>query len=359
MKLQRWMTVALAAAMVGGSGQAGAQAKQAGSARAQPEAGAAGSAMRLNVVLGGAAAAGLTAADATLLENDVPVPVQSLQPLSDGGAPTHMILVIDDVNAPLQTIAFARSELKKFFAKNDGRLRAPISIAVMTDTKTDIQPGFSQNGAEVNAALQKYPIGLHTVRRDAQYAGFDRANISVRALGQLVQYAASIPGHKLLVFVSPGWPLLSGPRIDLPSRDEKEIFASIARLQESIVRSDVTLDMVNPFGPSEGPLRADYYQAFLKGVKKFQDVDIADLSLQVLATHSGGTVQQGSSDIDRMVEQTLDDVGHSYTLTFVPGPGEGDAPLHTLKLKVNRPGVTVRMPDEYYAPLPTVEGSSH
>ena len=309
--------------------------------------------LRLNVVLEGGSVEGLQKDEVKLLDNGRPVDIRSLQPRNIAAEPTHVILVIDDVNARLTTVAYERSELKKYFLKNEGRLSVPFTIAVMTDTKTEIQQGSSQNGNAENDALQKYEIGLHQITRDAQYGALDRTNIGIKALMQLVQYASSIPGHKLILFVSPGWPLLSGPRIDLSAKEAEGIYATVARLQDAMLQADVTLHMVNPFGPTESLLRSDYYQAFLKGVKRPGDAEISDLSLQVLATHNGGVVYQGSSDIAGMVEQSVSHLDHSYSLAFTPAPGEAPNGYHELKTVVSRPGVTVRAPDEYYAPLPS------
>ena len=314
--------------------------------------------MRLNVVLNGGSADALQTSDVTLLDNDSPATVQSLQRLSTGRTPTHVILVIDDVNAGVTTIAYERDQLKKFFTKNDGRLPAPFTIAVMTDTKMDIQPGFSQDGNVENQSLQKYQIGLHELRRDSQYSGLDRMNLGVKSLGQLVQYASGIPGRKLILMMSPGWPLLSGPRINLSGKEQDGIYGTMAQLQDAMLRADITLDMLNPYGPSEGVERSDYYQAFTKGVRKPSEAQIGDLSLQVLATHNGGVVQQGSNDIEGMVERSLADLDHSYTLAFVPAAGESPNGYHSLKLQVNRPGVTVRMPDEYYTSAATAAQGS-
>ena len=314
--------------------------------------------LRLSLYLNGSGADAVQKNDLTLLDNGTPVPVASLLPPHADNVPNHVILVIDDVNARVSTIAYERSELKKFLTRNDGRLKAQFTIAVMTDTKMDIQPGFSRDGNAVNQSLEKYQVGLHQIHRDSQYGGLDRTNICLKSLQQLVQYAGTIPGHKLILFISPGWPLLSGPRIDLTNKEQRSIYDTVARLQDAMLHSDVTLDMLNPFGPAESPLRSDYYQAFLKSAKKPGDVDIADLSLQVLATHNGGSVQQGSNDIDSMLEHAMADMDRRYTLTFVPASGEAPNGFHSLKAQVNRPGVTVRMPDEYYTRQAIADGDA-
>jgi VWFA-related protein len=317
--------------------------------RGQAPAGVGSAPMRMSFVASGGGADGLSSADVKLLDNKATAQIASLRQLPASGASTHVILVIDDVNAPLLTVAYERSELKKFFARNEGQLRAPFTIAVLTDSKLDVQQGASQNGAEEDALLQKYQVGLHEIPRGAQYGGLDRTNIGLSGLQQIVAYAARIPGHKLILFVSPGWPLLSGPRIDLPMREQNAIYQRVARLQDVMLQSEITLDMLNPYGPAESLLRENYYQSFVKGVTKPGDAQIADLSLQVLAVHSGGVVVQGTSDIDGMVDRALGDMDHLYEATFVPGTTDRPNEYHALHLDVNRPGVKVRMPDEYYA----------
>ena len=339
-----YLSVALVAASVAGH----ASRAQGTQASTSAGAGTPTSVMRLNVVLSGGSAEGLQPSELRLLDNGSPANITTVQPMSRGSAPAHVILVLDDVNTGVTTIAYERDQLKRFFTKNEGQLPVPFTIAVMTDTKMDIQQGFSQDGNAENQALQRYQIGLHELRRDAQYGGVDRANIGVKSLEQLVQYASGIPGQKLILFLSPGWPLLSGPRINLSAKEQKGIFETATQLQDAMLRAGITLDMLNPFGPNESPLRSDYYQAFLKDARKPSDAQISDLSLQVLATHNGGVVQQGSNDIEGMVERSVADLNHSYTVGFAPVTGDSPNGYHSLKLEVSRPGVTVRMPDEYY-----------
>ena len=174
------------------------------------------------------------------------------------------------------------------------------------------------------------------------YGAEERLDISLGALGKVVEYARSTPGHKLILFISPGWPLLSGPGFQLSGKDESRIYAQVERISNAIQASDSTLYSVNPIGSGENIAREDYYEQFLKGVDKPSKVQIGNLGLQVLAVQSGGLSLNGDNDIAKMLQQCVDDAAAPYTLTFTLAPTEPGNDYHRLDLRVTDPNLKAR-----------------
>jgi VWFA-related protein len=306
--------------------------------------------IQVNVFAAPYGAENLSPTDLQLLDNKQSRPITSLRRAGSSADPVHVIVVLDSVNIPYIRMAYERSEIGKYFRSNGGKLTNPTTFAVLSDQSTEVQQGFSMDGNALSAALDKYPIGLREIRRDQGFWGADeRTQISLKALSELTTYAASIPGEKLVLWVSPGWPLLSGARIDLSNQQHQGIFRSVIEYSRRLRLAKVTLFNINPIGPEEDLLRANYYQDFTKGISRPQDTDIADLSLQVLSVQTGGRTITGNSDVSGNLEKCVAEGSSLYELTFTPTPGEHRDEFHSLQVTTSKAGITTRTRTGYYA----------
>ena len=298
----------------------------------------------------GAAPDALTAADFKLLDNKAGKAITSVRRVTADQGPLSAILVVDAVNTNFTRVAYVRGQVEKFLKANGGRLEQPTTIAILTDKGAEISPGFSKDGNALNAALQHADIGLREIRRDSGIWGADeRVQISLTALQQIIDYGGTLPGRKIVMWISPGWPLLSGARIELDSKQQKQIFGDVVSYSAKMQKANVTLYNINPLGPEENLLRADFYQSFLKGVSKPGQTDVADLSLQVLAEHSGGLVATSNSDVAGNLTRYTEDAKTWYELTFDTAVPEQPNEYHHIEVSVDKPGVTARTRDGYYA----------
>ncbi len=177
----------------------------------------------------------------------------------------------------------------------------------------------------------------------------ERFQISLTALHQLIAYAATTPGRTIILWVSPGWPLLSGPEIQLDAKQHQQIFGDVVGLSTELGKANVILYNINPLGPGENLIRTDYYQEFIKGVSKSAQTNLADLSLQVLATQSGGLVLEGNSDVAGMLKRCLAETESWYEITFDAPPAEQPNEYHLVEITVDKPGLIARTRNGYYA----------
>ena len=299
---------------------------------------------------GGAPVPNLQRQDFTLLDNKTPRSITSFRALAQSQEPAEVVLVIDDVNTGYQTIAYARPQIEKFLRANDGHLPYPTALAVVTDTGTQIQQNTTTDGNALSAAFDQYEVGLKSLRRDTGiYGAEDRSDLGLRALSSLMASESTRPGRKIILWVSPGWPLLSGPRLDLGSKQEQQIFSDIVALSTQLRNTRTTLYNINPLGASEGVMRTDYYETFVKGVQKPSQVDIGDLSLQVLATQSGGQVLNANNDITSLLQKAMADTSAYYQLSFDAPPAEHPDEYHHLQVQLNNSNLVGRTLQGYYA----------
>jgi VWFA-related protein len=298
---------------------------------------------------------GLQQQDFTLLDNKQPATILSFDAVAGGAAkadsPVEVILVIDEVNSTYRSVAIERGQLEKLLKRNGGELDRPTSMVFFSDKGTAIGSVSSRDGNALLAELDDHQTGLRTVTRSQGiYGAGDRIMLSLNAIEQLIRYEASRPGRKLVIWISPGWPLLSGPREELTSKDQQSIFGNIVALSDGLRQARITLSSIDPLGTSDaGGFRTIYYETFVKGVKKASQVHIGNVGLQVLATQSGGRVLNSSNDVAGEIETCVADANAFYVLSFDGLRGDGPNEYHALELKIDKPGLTARTRTGYYA----------
>ncbi len=297
----------------------------------------------------GPAVAGLEQQDFTLFDNKAPQHITSFQARDGSHDPVHIILVIDAVNNGYQVLAYERGQIDKFLRANGGRLAQPITLAFFTDKGTQIEEGFSTDGNGLAESFDHYDIGLRDIRRSSQFEANDRFNLSMTAFREILEHASKLPGRKMIFWVSPGWPILSGPRIDLTYQQQNQIFNTVVGLSTQLRQARITLYGVNPLGSSEGLGRELYYESFLKGVSKQSQVNVGDLSLQVLAIQSGGLALASDNDVASLLQKCIKDTEAYYELSFVPARADHRDEYHNLIVQVAKPGLTARTRTGYYA----------
>ncbi len=303
----------------------------------------------------GAGVAGLTQGDFVVLDSGQAKPIESFRAVTTPGAPNEppvqVILLIDSVNTNFTTVAFVRDQISRFLRKNGGELTQPTSLVLLADTSVRTLVDSTLDGKQLSQALSQSEIELRTVRRSAGFYGaVERFQISIGALQQVVTAQKGRPGRKLLVWLSPGWPLLSGPRVDLSAKDQNGIFQTIVTMSNTLRDAHMTLYSVDPLGTADaGTLRTSYYKQFLKGATAPNRVDIGDLGLQVLAVQSGGRALSSNNDVDALIEQCYADARAFYELTFVAAPAERANEYRPLEVRSERPGLTMQTRTGYYA----------
>ena len=308
--------------------------------------------IHLNVVVtdsSGRRVGGLTQQDFTLLDNKNQRPLTSFVETKENEPPVQLLIVVDAVNTPYTAVGYQREQIEKYLRANEGHLTIATNFAVLTDKGVQLYNNPSKDGMALSSALEHEEIGLRVNgRSEGFYGAEDRVTLSLNALRDIAAYEAKLPGRKLVAWVSPGWALLSGPRLDLDNNQEKQIFGNIVDFSTQLREARVTLDAVNSWGADESLLRALYYEDFLKGVSKPDQAQLGNLALQVLAAQSGGLVLN-SSDVVGNLQKCVDDAGVSYDVSVPAAPTERHDEYHELSVRIDKPGLTTRTRAGYYA----------
>ena len=203
------------------------------------------------------------------------------------------------------------------------------------------------------ADLNQKQFGLRTINRaQGVYGDNERIQLSLNALKQFADYEEATPGRKLVIWISPGWPFLSGPGmdLDLTSKQRQELFNSIVVFSDALRRARITLYHVDPLGVADaGQFRTTEYMQFSKAVKKAGQAQRGNLALQVLASQSGGRVLNSSNDVAGEIATCLADANAFYVLSFDGLAGDGPNEYHALEVKIDKPGLAARTRSGYYA----------
>jgi len=322
--------------------------------------------------------AGLAPGEFTLLDNQQPKKMTSLRGVSGSSpsAPTHVMLMLDEVNNSSKMLEDDRKGIEKFLRQSPPPLTYPISIGLLTGNGILSVP-YSRDRDALIRELKTLTTGHHKfncsdeVSIDQTFVGVwmpsapssdlsthalsclnQRFQRSVSALQDLAHHEVNVPGRLILVWIGTGWPILSSPKFRPDTLTlKRNYFHYLVELSTSLREAQITLDAVSPnnfFRAAD--VRDDHDNAFFSGVPSEQDVTAASLALQALAHQSGGLNLEGSKDVAADIAICINDVEAYYVLSF--DSASATKPIgeyHPLEVKVDKPGLTVRTNTLYYA----------
>ena len=291
--------------------------------------------------------------DLKLLDNGKPGKILSFKKF-DGvqvmpQPPVEVILVMDMVNLPFQQVAIVRQEVDQYLRRNGGHLEQPVSVILLTDKGIRVQPRPSQDGNPVAEVVHGIEGSIRTLDPAmGGYGALERLQLSVKQMATIAENEASKPGRKLLIWLGPGWPLLTRPDVGYYSqREQDRYFATIVELSRSLREAQIAVYSVGPV-LNDSETRIFEYQAYVKGVKNANDAGTPNLALGVLAEQTGGKVMTPDNDMSEQITRCVAEANAYYRIGFDP-PAAGHADeYHELKLVADRPGLTVRTTTGYY-----------
>jgi VWFA-related protein len=303
----------------------------------------------------GKAVSGLGQQDLTLLDNGHPQTIASFREISGSGvsSPAEAILLLDTMNASPQDVVIERQGIDKFLRQNGGQLALPVSIVFLADTGVKLNKP-SQDGNSLAEDLKKMQTPMRVLGSAQGAEGAqDRSQRSLRAVQMLSSYEAPRPGKKLLIWVGPGWPLLSRSTAQLSAKDQRRYFDSIVDITTALRRAHITLYSVAPLNLAQvGGQNPFLYKTYLKGVENPAQADSENLALQVLAVHSGGLVLGQSGDLAGQISLCIADSQTYYEISFDAVEDGTSIQYRALQVKLSRTGAQARTNSAYYAGVP-------
>jgi VWFA-related protein len=311
--------------------------------------------LTLNVVVtqkSGPPISGLEQGDFTVLVNKTPQTITGFKAVRGREAPVEVIMVIDDVNTGIEHIAYERSEIDKFLKLDGGKLSYPMALAFVTDQGIKLQESFSTDGNTLAAALDQYTLSLHSILRSGGiYSAEERFDVSMKSMYELLSHEATRPGRKLVLWMSPGWPLLSGPGVQeqMDYKQQQQIFKEVMQLSDLMRQANLTLYSIDPLGTADFGTRSFWWEDFTKGLSKPSQAEWGNLALQVLAVQSGGLALTTGNDLTQYMQRCVADAQAYYEISFMPTAEQKKNEMYRrIEVKVDKGGATARTRQGYY-----------
>ena len=334
----------------------------------------------------------IAAGDLRVEDNGQRVAPENLQVLDDGRPETkaQLILVLDLINSSQQEFVRSTAAAAAFLRERKGVLSQPTSVlfvstAAASDRERSAAPSQSHavlsgrrvavhrlattaDGDTLAADLETYAKAI--TGTPGEGSGLDvseRVRLSLEALSFMSRAEAGVAGAKLTVWLSRGWPYLA--RSD--AKSSAQLFDSVIYFSDALRAARMVLYMVDPSGITQQPaaetnafqpansatlrvpvintaIGTDFYQNYLKGVRKPQDANPNDLTLQVLSVQSGGLVLQNNNDVKAMIERCAADVARVVTVRYLPPQAPGVVAYHEIRIRSTHPAQTWRARTGFY-----------
>jgi VWFA-related protein len=269
-------------------------------------------------------------------------------PAGQVDASTEIVFILDEANASYDKVIYARQGIENYLKQNNGKLTHPVSVGLFTDKGLQLQTQPTVDGNALAAALEQQGQTYRAIDRGAVGGDFERLQLSLDALNTLMTQEQPKPGRKMVIWVSPGWPLISGPRETLTVKQEQQVFGTVVRLSAALRQARITLYSVDSLGAAGTGERSVFYQNFTKALTKPDDASFGDLGLQVLVSQTGGRAIFGNDPIANSINHCIADLSAFYTLMIEAAPADRPNQFHELEVKVAQPGLKVRTRDGYY-----------
>jgi VWFA-related protein len=302
--------------------------------------------------------------------------------LMKAGTPASvMVILLDGLNTAWADQTNARGQVLKFLSTIQPTDRVALyslgrGLRILHDFTTD--------SAELIAKLNKYrgenlqdlassaipesPVALSKQDildffandpsapslREAEFFTTRRVLNTLGAMEAIASHLAGLPGRKSIIWVSGSFPLSIGfgedhnPSKDFAAEPEKRTFtAEMERTVRLLNHAGVAVYPVDARGLMTDPTLG----AETGGVPSVSNKAFTTPNLDAMiemASRTGGRAFYHRNDIEKAVRMAAEDGRVTYTLGYYPTL-EPDDRFHEIKVKVTRPGVTLRFRRGYYA----------
>ena len=332
----------------------------------------------------GHAVTGLDTRDFILRINHQPETITSFKAVQDGGATAnaHAFFVIDKLNNSARDLASAHKAIEEL-AGSGKLLPLPTSLVVLTENGTDVS-GASRNAEVVATGLERVTRNFHLKEctEDWNNAALgktititspddsgdriqnreetadrisnclnERYQLSLTALLEFAHRQQHVPGRAILIWIGPGWPILSGPEFTPDTPDVRQsFFANLVQVSTELREGQVTLDAVSwPASSPVAKLNPSDLETLMRGTSTAAQVSARSVAMPVLAHISGGQVYMHEKNLTPELVACLADANSYYVLGFDSVPSAIPDEFRAIEVTVDKPGVSVRTNTEYYA----------
>ncbi len=223
--------------------------------------------------------------------------------------------------------------------KND-----PQSLAIAAEDT--VQCAFNGDETQLAAAraMAQGMAGAVIGREDSS------TEFALRHMEDVMRRLASMPGQRIMVFVSPGF-ITSTLELEFSALVDRATKANIV-VNTIDARGLYTPDMGDIADPATGSYRTAGYKASYRVAAQLAQEDV----LAQLADGTGGTFFHNRNDVDEGMREAGAAPAMTYLLGFSPQNLKLDGSLHTLKVSfVRKTNYKIQARHGYFAPRHVVD----
>jgi VWFA-related protein len=292
----------------------------------------------------------LTAKDFRVWQDGKEQAIKSLtfQAKSADTQPHFLVLFFDNTGIPARDQAPVRQAAAGFVDANSGPNH--LVAVVNYNGSVRVAQNFTDNSGRLKNAVNRAessvaaPVAeeiLSPLATDASHASGASdvgSRYMLRSLGNLTKGLGILPGRKIVV-------LFSGKLSSL-SEQQSALAAAIEASNKSGV-AIYSIDVRPASGPNAVPVAGEFQSQRDDSAIGGPDPEAASRELlSRLANGTGGFFTPNSGDLRAELQRIGEEQSEYYTLSYSP-PEANEGSCHTLRVKVNRGGTTVRARTNY------------
>ena len=304
----------------------------------------------------------LRAEDFSLYDNRQPRRIAAFHSI-DGAAlsdATDVLILLDAVNTPSPALEKEKNAIFKYLAESKKPLPFQTAFALWFNGHLSATPATTDRN-EIGRAFVKLTKNVHSnacgTKATPQNvsAGRNAAIVSpatcrrvhfkdsVTALVGIAQQQAATGGRTLLIWMGSGWPVV--PDVELQRLEPKQREAydrEFAEILHNLREGQVTVYSIAPGDPEPSK---EFTASNAAAASAFPRIAVDEF-----ARRTGGRVLSNSEDLVKDLHACIRDAEWYYALAFnAPLAQNGPGEMHSLEMKVNRPGLEVRTMNSYYS----------
>jgi VWFA-related protein len=229
-------------------------------------------------------------------------------------------------------------------------------------------PLWARNAAAQDASSLPLSAALETQALLSTSLRFDSSEgmSTMDALRELVRNQATLPGRKVVLYLSDGLAFPVGRRevvdnlISLANRSGVTFYTVDTRglsSEDPTLPGLASMEMSRNESRQRGPVTA---QNPVHGHQEMDDVELTSVSnrqqsMQELAESTGGFAIANTNQIAEPMQRVMEDIRSHYQLSYAPKATTYDGHFRKIEVKLARSGLTVQTRKGYYA-LPMLNG---
>jgi VWFA-related protein len=307
--------------------------------------------------------------DFTLFDNHQPRSIAAFHAI-DGEAfrdATQVLILLDAVNTPAQALDNEKNAIFKYLAQSRKTFPVPISFALWfnghistTSATTDrdtigrafvkLTKNLHSNACgEQVIGEQKVPISRNMGKVDAATCRAVHFKDSVSALDGIAQQQIAAGGRTLLIWIGSGWPALSDADVlHLAPKQQREYAREFVTVLHDLCAAQITVYSIEP-GIQRPRDESSGSERKMDTSNPVPTASSPRIAVDEFANRTGGRIFVSSADVTESVRACIHDADWYYAVSFNTPPAQnGIQEIHSLEVKVDRPGLQVRTINSYY-----------